>query len=249
MDLVPLMHYRAFISDFDDTEIDIAFLLDGSQVVTRDNFLQFLAFIKSTMASLSVSKNDTHVAVAVYGDKANLVIGFNDHLNQSSLDLAVDLITYPQSRLSNMGAGLEVVSAAFASNAARPNATKVLVILTGSKSQDDIEVPSHRLLTSTKVNVFTIGFGTEYSNGQLKEISSDPDDSFVVTLNNGGTLPMEVVLFKATMAIGNTNFLRLDVRPKLRQRTDNISLRQQSSQRNDVSEKSAETPYQRRVNT
>ena len=232
------MHYLVFISDFDDTEIDIAFLLDGSQVVTKDNFLHFLALIKSTTASLNVSKNGTHVAIAVYGDQANLVIGFNDHLNQSSLDLAVDLITYSESRLSNMGAGLEVVSAAFASNAARPNATHVLVILTSSKSQDDIEVPSHRLLTSAKVNVFTIGFGTGYSNGQLKEISSDPDDSFVVTVNNGGTLPLEVVLFKATLAIGNTNFLRLDVRPKLRKRTDDISRRQQSYPRNDVGETS-----------
>lgn len=227
MDLESLVHYRVFISDFDDTEIDIAFLLDGSQVVTKDNFLQFLAFTKSTTASLNVSKNDIHVAVAVYGDKAKLVIGFNDHLNQSSMDLAVDFITYPESRLSNMGAGLEVVSAAFASNAARPNATKVLIILTGSKSQDDIEVPSHRLLTSTKVKVFTIGFGTEYSKGQLKEISSAPDESFVVTVNNGGSLPIEVALFKDTLAIGNTYFLRVDIRLSLRKRTDDFSRSQQ----------------------
>ena len=53
MDLVPPMHYLVFISDFDDTEIDIAFLLDGSQVVTKDNFLHFLALIKSTTASLN----------------------------------------------------------------------------------------------------------------------------------------------------------------------------------------------------
>lgn len=227
MDLESLVHYRVFISDFDDTEIDIAFLLDGSRVVTKDNFLQFLAFTKSTTASLNVSKNDIHVAVAVYGDKAKLVIGFNDHLNQSSMDLAVDFITYPESRLSNMGAGLEVVSAAFASNAARPNATKVLIILTGSKSQDDIEVPSHRLLTSTKVKVFTIGFGTEYSKGQLKEISSAPDESFVVTVNNGGSLAIEVALFKDTLAIGNTYFLRVDIRLSLRKRTDEFSRRQQ----------------------
>jgi len=239
MDLVPPMHYLVFISDFDDTEIDIAFLLDGSQVVTKDNFLHFLALIKSTTASLNVSKNGTHVAVAVYGDKAKLVIGFNDLLNQSSVHLAVDLITYPESRLSNMGAGLEVVSAAFASNAARLNATKVVVILTGSKSQDDIEVPSHHLLTSTKANVFTIGFGTEYSNGQLKEISSDPDNSFVVTVNNGGTLHMEVVLFKDTLAIGNAYFLRVDNCPILKKRTDDISRSQQWFPRQMMSEKRA----------
>ena len=192
-----------FIVGFDDTKLDIAFLFDGSQVVTEETFAQFLAFVKSVTASLNVSVEGTHTAVAVYGEKAQLVIDFDHHFNQSSLDNAVDEIKYPETRLSNMGAGLSLVTSAFGSDAARRNATKAVVILTASKSQDDIEVPSYRLLTiNVKVKVFTVGIGTEYSNGQLKEISSDPDDSFVVTFNSGDNLPLEIVSFKDTLGKG-----------------------------------------------
>ena len=185
--------------------MDIFFLLDGSQVVTQDNFTQFLSFTKSTTASLNVSKESTHVAVAVYGDKPQLVIDFGDHFNQSSLDSAVDKIVYPETRLSNMGAGLSLVASAFKSDTARPNATKVLVILTASKSQDDTEVPSHGLLANDKIKVFTVGVGNEYSNGQLKEISSNPDDSFVITYSSGEKLPMDIVPFKDSLLKGMRN--------------------------------------------
>lgn len=191
------------ISDIDaNTKVDIAFLLDGSLVVTEDNFVTFLSFVKSTTASLNISREGTHAAVTVYGDKADLVIGLNDHYNQSSLDNAVDKILYPEARQSNMGAGLALVISAFKSGDVRTNATKILVVLTASKSHDDIEVPSHDLLTTNGVKVFTIGIGTEYSNGQLREISSDPDENFVTTYGSGDKLPMGIVSFKDTLGKG-----------------------------------------------
>ena len=184
-------------------QIDLAFLLDGSQVVTQDNFIYFLSFIKALTASLNVSEDETHVANAVYGNTPQLVIDFDDHYNQSSLESAVDNIAYPGSRLSHMGAGLSLVSDVLNSSAARPNATRVLVILTASKSQDDIEVPSHDLLANAnEVKIFCIGVGTEYSLGQLREISSDPDNSFVVTYSSGGNLAMATSSFKETLATG-----------------------------------------------
>lgn len=182
----------------------MAFLLDGSQVVTKDNFTRFLSFIKALTASLNVSKEETHVAVAVYGNKPELVINFDDHYNQSSLESAVDAITYPDSRLSNMGAGLSLIASdVFNTYAARPGAQRVLVLLTASKSQDDIEVPSHALLTNANiVKIFSIGVGTEYSLGQLRESSSDPDSSFVVTYPSGENLPSATSSFKVTLAQG-----------------------------------------------
>lgn len=182
----------------------MAFLLDGSQVVTQDTFTHFLFFIKAVTASLNVSKDETHVAVAVYGNKPETVIDFDDHFNQSSLESTVDAITYPDSRLSNMGAGLSIVASdLFNSNAARPNATRVLVVLTATKSQDDIEVPSHTLLTNANnVQIFSIGVGTEYNLGQLREISSDPDSSFVMTYASGENLAFAISSFKVTLATG-----------------------------------------------
>ncbi|KAL9959813.1 hypothetical protein ACROYT_G033169 [Oculina patagonica] len=183
-------------------EIDLAFLLDGSQVVTQDTFTHFLSFVKAVTASLNVSEEETHIAVAVYGNNPKTVIDFDDHYNQSSLESAVDAITYPDSRLSNMGAGLSIVaSRLFNSNAARPNAMRVLVVLTATKSQDDIEIPSHTLLTdANKVQILSIGVRTEYSLGQLREISSDPDSSSVVTYASGKNLAFATSSFKVTLA-------------------------------------------------
>ena len=184
-------------------EIDVVFFLDGSQVVTQDNFTHFVSFVKAITASLNVSENGTHVAVVLYGDSPKLVIDFDDHFDQSSLDSAVDTIIYPGSLLSNMGAGLTLVSSGlFNSGTARPNAIRVLVVLTASKSQDDIEVPSYDLLTNDKVKIFIIGVGTEYSLGQLREISSDPDSSFVVTYTSGDDLALATSSFKVTLAEG-----------------------------------------------
>ena len=150
-----------------------------------------------------MSENGTHVAVTLYGNMPNLVIDFDDHFNQSSLENAVDTIIYPGSRLSNMGAGLSLVGTGlFNSNAARPNAARVLVVLTATKSQDDIEVPSYSLVTNSNVNIFIIGVGTEYSLGQLREISSDPDGNFVVTYISGENLAVATSSFKETLAKG-----------------------------------------------
>ena len=184
-------------------EIDVVFFLDGSQVVTQDNFTHFVSFVKAITASLNVSENGTHVSVVLYGETPKLVIDFDDHFDQSSLDSAVDTIIYPGSLLSNMGAGLTLVSSGlFNSGTARPNAIRVLVVLTASKSQDDIEVPTYDLLTNDKVKVFIIGVGTEYSLGQLREISSDPDSSFVVTYTSGDDLALATSSFKVTLAEG-----------------------------------------------
>jgi len=58
------------------------------------------------------------------------------------------------------------------------------------------------LLTNDKVKIFIIGVGTEYSLGQLREISSDPDSSFVVTYTSGDDLALAISSFKVTLRKG-----------------------------------------------
>ena len=186
-----------------DPKLDLAFLVDGSQVVTEDNFTHFLSFIKALTASFDVSVEETHVGVVVYGDVSNLVIDFNSHFNQTSLEDAIDNITYPESRQSIMGHGLSLVaSGLFGSSPARPNVTKVLVILTASKSQDDIEVPSFNLLSNNSVAIFGIGVGSQFSSGQLREMSSNPDSQHVFTFKSGRDLAVEINSLKDAMGEG-----------------------------------------------
>ena len=191
-----------------DTKLDLAFLIDGSQTVTKESFFSFTSFAKAITASLNVSKDETHVSVTVYGDTPILVSDFNDHSNQSSLENAIDKIVYPASLQSNLGeAMLYIGSILYNTSDGRPGVPKVLVILTASKSHDEITVPSFLLLKHYNVTVFTIGVGAEYSLGQLKEISSDPDSDHVLTFNSGEDLAFQVAYFKEKL--GEGKFLTL----------------------------------------
>ena len=186
-----------------DTKLDIAFLIDGSQSVTKETFLTFTSFTNAVTASLNVSEDETHASVTVYGDNSILVANLNDHFNQSSLEKAVDKTMYPASVQSNLGdAMLYVASILHNASISRPKVQKVLVILTASKSHDEIAVPSYLLLKNYNVTVFTIAVGSEYSLGQVKEISSDPDSDHILTYDSGKELRFEVAHFKERMAEG-----------------------------------------------
>ena len=191
-----------FSSDI-DTKLDIALLIDGSLVVTKENFLAFIYFTKAFTASLNVSKDETHVAVTVYGDAPFLVSDFNDYYNQSSLEDALDRVMYPASLQSNLGKALQyLASNVYNTSDGRPNVPKVLMILTASKSHDDITVASQLLLKHYNVTIFIIAVGDQYSLGQLNQIGSDPDNQHVLTLDSGKDISFYVAIFKDKLCQG-----------------------------------------------
>lgn len=194
--------YVLFSSDV-DTKLDIALLIDGSLVVTKETFLAFIYFTKAITASLNVSEDETHVSVSVYGDALLLVSDFNDYYNQSSLEDALDKAMYPASLQSNLGeALLYLASNLYNTSDVRPNVPKVLVILTASKSHDDITVASQLLLKYYNVTIFIIAVGDQYSLGQLNEIGSDPDNQHVLTLDSGKDISFYVGIFKDKLCQG-----------------------------------------------
>ena len=183
--------------------MDIALLIDGSLVVTKENFLAFIYFTKAFTASLNVSKDETHVAVTVYGDAPFLVSDFNDYYNQSSLEDALDRVMYPASLQSNLGKALQyLASNVYNTSDGRPNVPKVLMILTASKSHDDITVASQLLLKHYNVTIFIIAVGDQYSLGQLNQIGSDPDNQHVLTLDSGKDISFYVAIFKDKLCQG-----------------------------------------------
>ena len=190
-----------FLSVGFDSKLDLAFVIDGSQVVTKENFVGFLSFTKAITASLNVSKDKTHVSLAVYGDNTSLIV--KDQYNHSSIEHALDNVVYPGSLKSNLGeALLHIASKLYNTSDKRPNVTRVLVILTGSKCQDDITVPSNMILEHYKVKVFVIAVGNQYSHGQLNEVSSNPDSHYVYTFNSGYNLSVQIVSFRENISQG-----------------------------------------------
>ena len=76
------------------------------------------------------------------------------------------------------------------------------MILTASKSHDDITVASQLLLKYYNVTIFIIAIGNQYSLGQLNEIGSDPDSQHVVTLDSGKEISFYVAFFKDKLCQG-----------------------------------------------
>ena len=199
---MPFLFFFFSPPDF-DIKMDIALLIDGSLVVTKETFLAFLYFAKAITASFTVSKDETHASVSLYGDAPSLVSDFNDYYNQSSLEDAIESVMYPASLQSNLGeALLYLASNLYNTSDGRPNVPKVLVILTASKSHDDISVASQLLLKYYNVTIFIIAVGDQYSLGQLNEIGSDPDNHHVITLDSGKDISFYVAFFKDKLCQG-----------------------------------------------
>lgn len=195
--------FFVFSSPDIEAKLDIALLIDGSLVVTKETFLAFLYFAKAITASFNVSKDETYVSVSLYGDAPSLVSDFNDYYNQSSLEDAIDSVMYPASLQSNLGeALLYLATNLYNTSDGRPNVPEVLVILTASKSHDDISVASQLLLKHYNVTIFIIAVGDQYSLGQLNEIGSDPDNHHVITLDSGKDISFYVAFFKDKLCQG-----------------------------------------------
>ena len=170
-------------------------------MVTEQNFLSFTSFAYAISASLNVSRDETHVSVAIYGAAPALII--HNQYNQSAIDHVLDSAPYTASLQSNLGeALLHLASKLYNTSKPRPNATRVLVILTASKSQDDLLVPSNMLLNHYDVKVFVLAVGNQYSHGQLNEVSSDPDANYIHTSPNGHDLSTQVVPFREKLFSG-----------------------------------------------
>lgn len=55
------------------SQLDIVFLIDASASIGDKNFLSELKFVKKLLADLSISENETRVAVITFSDEDKVV--------------------------------------------------------------------------------------------------------------------------------------------------------------------------------
>jgi len=142
------------------------------------NFSAAVGFAINISKHFDLSGNMTWVYF-VYG---NLTESYND--SSDLMNAEADLtFRFPNDTRAHLGATLELAKKTLIDDGSRGDGTNIIVVITSSKSVDDIAVPSIALKRSN-ASVFSIGVGNEYSLGQLNEIASDPNEHFVITLNS-----------------------------------------------------------------
>ena len=157
--------------------MNVAFAVDGSSKMDQENFTTTLGFVVNVSYHLNVSLDKTWIFLA-YG---NVKKAFKTNVDLNSLTQRKEF--FPNGSHVILGTTLELVWEQFHQNAAHRVATNVVIVVTAYKSYDDITVPAVRLKRSG-ATIFTIGVGTEYSSGQLREIASEPDENHMISINS-----------------------------------------------------------------
>ncbi|EDO30062.1 predicted protein, partial [Nematostella vectensis] len=133
--------------------MDLVILIEGSDNTKPQDFEQIKEVVKTIYRGFPVSRDGTHVGVAIYGDDTNIVFDPKTYYTVGEMDNAVDSAPYPGG-LSNAGSALSDVKTKIFDKSRRPELfltqgragiPHVLVVISGGKSDDDVIGPARSL--------------------------------------------------------------------------------------------------------
>ncbi|XP_076120713.1 basement membrane-specific heparan sulfate proteoglycan core protein-like isoform X4 [Alosa pseudoharengus] len=162
---------------------DIAFLMDGSWSVNPEQFLDMKTFVKDVTRSLL--KFNTAFAFAQYSTETSIHVTFHQ-FQRTGWENQLDSIKQIAGDTYTADAVRTVVKDLFDSSAgARPDAHRILIVLTDGQSFDAPRYPSVTALADEKhITRYAIGIGSAFNSksaqDELRSIASSPDHVFRV---------------------------------------------------------------------
>ena len=166
--------------------LDLAFVVDGSNVVGPATFALMTKFIKLIYHVLPVSAQGTHIGLVTFGDGGNMVFNFRQHRTIKSLDMAVDQLKLPGGTSNNVGAGLATAHSQLfgTSGRKRKNVKKAEVTFLVGKASDDPTIASNRMKSE---NIVSVVIAINSDMDPVKIIASSPDH--ILFINSPEQLP------------------------------------------------------------
>ncbi|XP_033760687.1 uncharacterized protein LOC117342598 [Pecten maximus] len=160
---------------------DMVFLLDSSGSIGSPNFEIMKYFIKNFTASVAIGKNALQFGVVSFSTNVRNEFWLKAFQSPRDIVNAVEGITYIGSG-TYMERGLIFIrSNAFtASQGARKNAEKVIILMTDGQSSDDPNVVASTL-KSEGVAIICVGIGSNIDQAQLNAIAYNTSFVFEVT--------------------------------------------------------------------
>lgn len=161
--------------------MDLGFLLDvNSNNFRSDQFVNVLNSVKSTYAPFVMGKDKTRIGIVTYGERPRGAVPLDQYTSRQSLDTAVDQIFMsPSSGPSLLGQGLAAASRKLFYGKTRPETPKILVVITGGKSRDDVIKPSAEL-KDLNTTVFCVGIGQNIDRNELQTIATSTTNEHVI---------------------------------------------------------------------
>uniref|UniRef100_A0AAY5EZE4 VWFA domain-containing protein n=1 Tax=Electrophorus electricus TaxID=8005 RepID=A0AAY5EZE4_ELEEL len=195
-------------------QTDIAFLLDGSGSVHPTDFSKMKSFVKKLIQGLQTQ--NIKFAVAEFSDYCKIPITFNNFNNISD----VDNIEQQRQWTNTANAINKLVNELFTSSAgARPNAKRVLLVITDGESTDRFYLQTAiENAEKKKITRYAIGVGRAFQSQsaqkELRIIASQPHNEHIFKVDNydlldkiRGTLEEQIIAIEGySMAVGRMRY-------------------------------------------
>uniref|UniRef100_I3KW07 VWFA domain-containing protein n=1 Tax=Oreochromis niloticus TaxID=8128 RepID=I3KW07_ORENI len=174
------------------TQVDIAFLLDGSGSVSISDFQTMTKFVEDLIKSfLSV---DAQFSVSQFSSLPRVHFYFKKFSSSGSLKTEIDGITQLGGSTHTAKAIRHVVNNVFTpQRGSRPDVKKVLIVITDGQSNDRYDLGNAAQLAGNQNIVrFAIGVGNAFfqpeAKKELRTIASSPSDNHVFQVQNFNAL-------------------------------------------------------------
>ncbi|RLW13007.1 hypothetical protein DV515_00000503 [Chloebia gouldiae] len=157
---------------------DIVILVDGSWSIGRFNFRLVRLFLENLVSAFNVGSDKTRVGLAQYSGDPRIEWHLNAYGTKDAVLDAVRNLPYKGGNTLTGLALTYILENSFKPEAgARPGVSKIGILITDGKSQDDV-IPPAKNLRDAGIELFAIGVKNADIN-ELKEIASEPDSTHV----------------------------------------------------------------------
>ncbi|CAD5124625.1 DgyrCDS12894 [Dimorphilus gyrociliatus] len=169
---------------------DIAWIIDSSGSIGKDNYVKQMKFIRDFCDKLDISPTASQVAAVSFGLTARLDFDFKQHQDKASLLTAIDGISYMQSYTNTSGGIRRAIEKVFTpAGGDRLDKPNIAIVITDGESNKDKDdtIPAAKLLhkhTTLGVSTFCVAVGSGVKQSEVKGIASDPDSEFVIEIKN-----------------------------------------------------------------
>lgn len=162
-------------------EVDLAIAISAASVKADDNFEKAKEVIKSIIDTYAMNK--LRYGVIVFGSKASIKVSFGDDFpTDENLKNVITILSGSNER-PDLDEALKKGKELFDDAPERPNAWKVLVLITDAKSSSklvDVKATA-KMLQDDGIKVIPVAIGDEVDHVELEETTSDKTNVVNVT--------------------------------------------------------------------
>ncbi|KAJ7332147.1 hypothetical protein JRQ81_014327, partial [Phrynocephalus forsythii] len=153
--------------------IDIILLVDGSWSIGRNNFGLIREFLASLVAPFNIAQDKIRVGLSQYSSDPRTEWDLNTYSTRYEVLEALRSLRYKGGNTFTGLALTHVLEQNLKAEAgARPEATKLIILLTDGKSQDDA-TPAAQTLKNMGIEIFAVGVKNA-DEAELRHVASDP---------------------------------------------------------------------------